>query len=949
MGLRLLILKFLDVKSLIPHQGEIYLISAVITLLFALMIFALLRSLKILRQNNWVLPFGLFFLVLAALYFLRLYKFVAGWAEVPDWVGIANSLGSGLTNSFLLLSGSRLLGPALHERLSAKLRAWRVRRVHAEWLLLGLVCGASLLRETGGAWWAQSPDSVISAFALIFMGYVLYQNISRRRDFLMAWVAVLSSVGYAVLYVGHKLIIFLLDGPAPSEAVAETIMVVNLSAYLLSLAPKFGIFLAGYALMLMLSAPFEGIDRLLKRVTKADEEFLEDGGIVRSIRKEFHFRKVKLYIFLPGSNDRRVALYTDPVSRNSRAPREVRYKEDTDYDRMAKKGGTYVRNRESYPYWFIRRIAEASVPVFFHDAIIGCIWAERGEGKFTEADLNNLEWIANMVAPTVQAYREMAALRKINQDLAGLQIGVKEYNREKDFQDITEKIHHVIEPLASCVSIEMGFSDDHYVHPREGGASKFIESQFDPRPEGEGGADEKGYRQLVMDLDIAAEGLEEGEQRLGRLLFAAGEAQVAVGTNSAFRRVLSGLMADTLLDFIRGYLNYLTDDLGVQLGNLKGGDVEKWHKGVQDEARKAGILWVVADEDPERSMLRRYKRLGAAGPVQLIEKLEGQEHKQKWADIDSFGLYRLESSEQGAWRVVRRLLPGSKAVLWFGVGRRGFGPELSRAFTSPWKYFLIHFCHIADSALLRIQMLQREEKQNKDMLLLSSAAGVDTESGRALHELLNHGNALHSSAQVVLASVSNNGRQVNPVITDAIFNYETALSRVKRDLSLLIEAGKRNLNRNCYLDDVIAEVCAELKVSLGDRGISLRQPDPSGFTIKVPFALAKSALETIIVNAKEALEGEKDEKAKEVSIDVKPQHGVIFCDITDNGPGVPEDLRKTLLYEVTVGPKENSHGVGLLLSRIKLMKCEVEGIHGDIELLPQGDEPGATFRVVFPT
>lgn len=946
----------MDPKFLIPHEGAIYLLSAVISLLFALMVFSLFRSLKILRQNNWVLAFGLFFLVLSALYFLRLYKFAAALQQVPQWINIANSVGSGLTNSLLLFSGFSLLGPALHERLSLKLQGSRVKRVLMGSVFVAFVCGVSLLRETGDRWWVEYPDSVLSAFALIFMGYVLYQNISRRRDFLMAWVALLSSVGYAILYVTHKVTIFLIDAPDPSPALRVTIKTVNLSAYVLALAPKLGIFLAGYALMLMLSTPFEGIKRLLKGVTKADEEFLEDGGLVRSIREEFHFRKVKLYIFLPGSNDRRVALNSFPASDNeeARTPRELSYKEDSDYDRMAKKGGTYIRNREGYRYWFLRRIAEASVPIFFHNSVIGCIWAARGEGKFTEADLNNLKWIATMAAPTVQAYREMAALRKINQELAQLQIDVKEYDKEKDFRDITEKIHHVIEPLASCVSIEMGFAEAHYVHPREGAAADFIESQFSPPPEGVGGSGRDGYRQLKVDLNIAVEGRGEGEQRLGSLLFAVGGAeagkwQVAVGTNSVFRRVLSGLMADTLLDFIRGYLNYLNDKLGVQLGNLKGGDVEKWHRGVEEKAGDAGLLWVVA-KDPERDKLRIYDLLGEPGPRQLVEKLEGQGQQQKWVEKDKFGLYTLGGREQDAWCVVRRVLPGSKAVLWFGVGRKGFGPELTSDYTSPWKYFLIHFCDIADSALLRIQMLQREEKQNKDMLFLSSAAGVDAESGTALHGLLNHGQALLTSSETVRAAVSSNGRAVSPVISQAISNYEKALNIVKHDLFLLAEAGERNFNRKSQLDDVIAEVCSELKGDLEESRITLKRPEPSGLIIRVPFVTAKSALETILVNAKEALEGEEGEKPRQITIDVKPQEGMVFCDITDNGPGVPKELRKTLLYEVTVSSKENSHGVGLLYSKISLIKCGGDGdIVGDIILLDQGEEPGATFRVVFPT
>ena len=48
---------------------------------------------------------------------------------------------------------------------------------------------------------ANTPDGILSSMALTFMGFALYKNSSLRHEKLVAWVALLSALGYAVLYI----------------------------------------------------------------------------------------------------------------------------------------------------------------------------------------------------------------------------------------------------------------------------------------------------------------------------------------------------------------------------------------------------------------------------------------------------------------------------------------------------------------------------------------------------------------------------------------------------------------------------------------------------------------------------------------------------------------------------------------------------------------------------
>jgi hypothetical protein len=946
----------MDFKALQPYEGIIYLLTVILSLTFGAVVLTLRHNAIILREKKWATPFAITFFMLAGIYSLLLLDLRITPPDggprpnLSSLIEAVISFCSGVTNYLFLLSAYRLAEPVINKRRLLSFKNSKLGRIFTWPALLLVLCSAGLLMSAkpllGWGHWVEFPDAVFSAIALFLMGYVLYHSISYRHDERMAKIAFLASFCYAVLYLfyGLTIIQYFVSFRFPDEKESE--IIAGLITSLISLVLKFGIFFPAYSLMLLVSGPLEGVGRLLDPVTRKTKEYLESDGVVKSIRNELRVNIVRLYIKRPGPDDEQVVLCAYPplqstLNGNNQEPQEVRYEKGSHYDRVLKTGESYI---DSPPHRLIRRISQVAVPVSFHKSVIAVLYVERGGKNFTEADLLNLKRIATMVSPAVQSYREMDTLKKVGQELSQLQIGVKEYDMQRDIGDITKRVHDAISPLATGVSIEIGFAEYQGTYPPDGELEELVERRLAAALVEEDETDQEGNRWFTMGLRIHtgnAKGEKDGEQVFGKLIFLPESekiksARVTVGTNPTFRRVLSDLLTETILNFIRGRLNRLTDKLGSRLSSLKATDTESWRKAVEETAQEAKLLWVVVAGDPEGKNL-----LGEDKMIKLVEWLESPERREQCEmKAENLWLYSLQEPRLGTCHVIKKYLKESHATLWFGVARQGFGPELN--YVSPWRYFLDHFCEIADSALRRIQMIKHEEKMNKNMLLLSSMIGASVNKGVIIHQLHTRALELFLPLESLLIAVTNGALQSNGNLKAVITRLTAARDKLREDITHLAVAAQRNTRRPCSLYEAIADVDEELGGDFAKNSIKLEIQAPQEATIDAPFSIVRSVLITILVNAKDALISDPYPD-KVIRIKVEPTAEKFICDIIDNGPGISEEIRLTILDDVSRSHKENSHGIGLLLSRIFLIICG-----GDIILLDRKGERGAGFRIEFP-
>jgi signal transduction histidine kinase len=932
------------------------LVSAILSLVFGLVIITLRRSARILQEKKWANPFALTFFVLAVMYSLRFIGLLTEEkssaepaAQLSRLIEFLVYSASGLTNYLFLLAAFRLSEPALRERWLRILR--KILTNHAP-LSLTVLCLAGLLQILE-KWnlvrgWKMllvlTPDAIFSALALVSMGLVLFRNIRFRRDRLMARVVLFSSVCYAVLYISYqlKLIEYLIDGRSPLNGSSTPIA--DLLMFFSSLLLKFGLFFPAYSLMLLVSAPLTGIERLLKNVTRKDKEYLENGGIVKSICDELRLSRVRLYIRLPGDIETMAVFAYSPTSDIAdRGPKVIEYKTDSDYDLVINRGEPKIVNREDYT--FLRRISRVMVPLYFHDSVIACLEVEASEERFTEVDLSNLKRIATMISPAVQTYREIFALNRLSQDLVRSQIEVRKYDFDKNVKKITRIVHDIISPSVTGISIENGFFEYRKTYPDKGVLRHEIEQLLDREiAVNDFTVPDRTCRWLAQELRIPVQGL-LSEPIFGKFIFGVkrgkeGTKHPTIGTNPACRQALSDLLTDTLLDFIRGYLNQLTDELGVRLSGLKSTTILDWHREVGETARGAKLLWTVSQCSD-----REERILGDDEHVSIVRYLEGPSQRGKWNRKTTTESEQLnepieiwfqttDESESETRSVIRLILKGAQATLWFGVGRQGFGPELD--YVSPWQYFLNNFGKIADSALLRLLIM---EERHKLMAELHNIVAGTMLSGIIAHDLKGLATDLEGLALGLDGLIVDRDRG-----KELIRRLKSKADFSKELRGFVTNVSDLDKRRPCSLAKAVKRAWEIADSSRSDK-IRFKKVLPDDDSIDVPFHAVANTLAIVVNNAKYAVQNARGEDSRiEICANVSEDERMVICDVIDSGPGVPEDEIPTLFKSPIESKKNGGTGVGLYFSRYLLR------LYGaDIEYLSQNDgAQKTTFRLLFP-
>ena len=952
--------------NLPKYEWLIYLLSAFGTLLFALVLFSLLQRSISPQEKRWANPFADTFWMLAVLYFvlLILYGTYGTKPKPNDPVNfiLHSSIFcfSAVTNYLFIISGSRLWEPTLlldKQRL-INFRKWSIRSGHLKLALIISLCLSVLLQIANLAGligkWAKYPDDILSFVALIYMGVALYLNSRSRREKLLAWeklislLGLLASIGYAVIYLlwGSGLLDKFVWRILPQETPERVELIASLLLSLLSLPFKFWIFYAGYSLLLLISGPLQGIETLLNNITQGEKEFLDSDGILKSVWEEVRTERVRLYIKLPGSEENLIELYeyTPALDGEPQEPRRFAFEEEELYAKVMKSGLTKLKAPLESSKWAIRKLSKIGVPVFFHNSVIACLEVSIGEGKFTKADRIKLERIATLISPALQTYRELSAINKITDDAGRLQIGVKKYELERDVDEIAKITHNVISPLSTGISIESGFKGYSYTYPEDGPLEELTKNQLKAKDDDEVVEDLRfKHRWLKKELKFRAE--EVGEQVLGKFIFATDKesrrrTHPTLGTNESSLHAISDLTTDTLLDFTRGRLNQLTDLLGTRLSSFGVKTPLDWSIEVATTAKEAGLGWAVASYPDGEGTL-----FGDDSVVELVKRLEQPAERSKWKEMkDGFWLYSLDAPEAGTYHVIKKSLMETlkdpndpPATLWLGVEREGFGPELE--YTSPWEFFLYHFCEIAGSALHRLQTI---EEQKKRMGEVHSIVAGTLIVGQVIHYLKSVGRSLLGTAHMLVNP--NGDKNTRATLLSEFREQCEEFNSTLPKLSYI----KSDLRQPCPLNEVVQRAVERVKSfsrKLEKLDWQINYYVPPGLLVNVPFDAAANTLAVVIENAKDAIEPILKSNGRGlIGISVEQTEDKIICHVTDNGPGVPPEIQKKLLKEVSkTKTKTNSQGVGLLFS-LYLLRL----YNGDIALTKAGPDPNTTFSIYFP-
>lgn len=373
----------------------------------------------------------------------------------------------------------------------------------------------------------------------------------------------------------------------------------------------------------------------------------------------------------------------------------------------------------------------------------------------------------------------------------------------------------------------------------------------------------------------------------------------------------------------REHLRSLLKDLEAGLSIERASNVAAWFRALEEVAKDAGLLWVVA-EPPPRSQL-----LGSPISTKIVldqETVQGGRVRRMIVD---------PPVEQTSNIFEVRLL-ASGARLYFGTGHPGSDRESNSDSTC--EDFLIGLADIADTALFRLASVPGTEDPWNDSARDHGAHITLTLSARAvLHQIVNMAKDITSGiSHLTDAHESGNLRwdETEARLVKAIGESAEQLLNLLGGMGYLVDATRRT-----SLREVVEQSAGLHRLPLASYRVNLQVDIAPEILVDVPFHVALFAFANLIGNAIQAIA--KTGRGSTISIVAKAAADGVYCHVSDNGPGVPEEIRDKL-FDKGITTKAYSGGWGLYLVSRSLREYR-----GDIELSNPG--PGrTTFTMRFP-
>ncbi len=147
------------------------------------------------------------------------------------------------------------------------------------------------------------------------------------------------------------------------------------------------------------------------------------------------------------------------------------------------------------------------------------------------------------------------------------------------------------------------------------------------------------------------------------------------------------------------------------------------------------------------------------------------------------------------------------------------------------------------------------------------------------------------------------------------------------------EPGRRVL---CTANEMIAAAAESQMEKSKARKVMIRQSVAAGLSVRCERSRVERVLINLIANALEVLP-----EGGEIAIDARRAGDAVVIEVSDNGPGVPAEIRSKLFQPFVTSGKRNGLGLGLALARQTMLDHG-----GDLELV--ASEKGARFRLRLP-
>jgi signal transduction histidine kinase len=857
------------------------------------------------------------------------------------------------------------------QRLNSEWAALRAALPRWYWVMFPVSMLALLEHYDPQLLWARFPDTIFSVYCLSWFAYSIWLSFHVRRRMMLAWLGFILILAYAagqLVYASNPFIassvsdytserqppatwvrsylrekvsdkLAEIHAKKPNESTFDIAKGFFDGAIFAILFPmKTLLFLPAFILYLMSIISVNDFRQALRETTSKRKDYLSKDGILSVIGRSMEADEVRLIIRLPGVKRRHLekeerviaevwsASDTPPLKKE---PRIYPLKDDDLLVRVMQVEGKeiIITNEDDGEVAVkLREVGPspqtlALIPIKFHGGAIGALKVIfRGYGKYNNGILEQLKFMAELIAPSVQDFRTVSAVDKLGSRLSRTQTSRPANGFKTATEKLGETLYDLLNPLAVGLFLECGFTTVKPIFPKEGIYHDLLEKpnvgHYEMLKNTEAEHVEKPP--IIMRTDDGLVRIEHDELSirtekgtpydLGSLILAIPHVkdEFAKPTLAAYyltRRMLASLTAHGIFNAARNSLGVVIQDLSVAL-NKETLSVEEWFDEVEAAIKKSGLIWVVASEG--NGLPLRGKR----EHVETVEGLKGVDKENVL--IEPLGCIPHRAPESDTRHIIHLRLKESGQRLWLGVERAGFTRELN--FQSPWKVFLETLQSVAGTALVRIEDRQRAEvkrhkeeaerlKQAEDEWLTAFA----DLTAMLMHQLVNMVKNLLGITDDALESVGDEPLASNGQLLASTKDIKKAgemMLDFTNAYNKLIEIDGYD---SCHIAEAAQRAVKLFLFALRKKSIDIEIKVTPAAEARVPSNVVALVLANLIGNAIQAIL-----QQGKITIEAGVDGDAVWCHVINDGPPIPDEIKPQLFLRGAKG-KNGHSGWGLYL------------------------------------
>lgn len=233
------------------------------------------------------------------------------------------------------------------------------------------------------------------------------------------------------------------------------------------------------------------------------------------------------------------------------------------------------------------------------------------------------------------------------------------------------------------------------------------------------------------------------------------------------------------------------------------------------------------------------------------------------------------------------------------------------------------------------------EKQSAEHLRELSEMAINL-----AHEIRNPLASIRASAQRIEQKISTNSipesKYVHFIISE-VDRLERFIRDFLQNMHIFTQPQKPNF-QTVELNQLLEEIVNSQQEEIEQKQVkTVKNFDPSIPKVCLDPQLLTYAFLNLIKNVLDALSDSRNEK-KELCLSTRLNHGYLEIKITDNGPGIPEEIREKI-FQPLFTTKSKRMGLGLTVCQ-KIVQAHQGKIF--LEDSPRDNSLGATFVIQLP-